>query len=126
MFIPGKRKLKQAVPQVTFTEGFRLYCTTRLPRPHFSPELSAKMTVVDFSVTQVGLEDQLLGKLILKVQQQSLQTGVVCVSTSQLTGLFTGPSIVHPDNLKDTKDRDWCCLHQPLKTTFGHGMHSIQ
>ncbi len=52
--------------QVTFTEGFRLYCTTRLPRPHFSPELSAKMTLVDFSVTQVGLEDQLLGKLILK------------------------------------------------------------
>lgn len=53
--------------QVAFTEGFRLYCTTRLPRPHFSPELSAKMTLVDFSVTFAGLEDQLLGKLILKV-----------------------------------------------------------
>lgn len=55
--------------QVAFTEGFQLYCTTRLPRPHFSPELSAKMTLVDFSVTSAGLEDQLLGKLILKVSR---------------------------------------------------------
>ncbi len=52
--------------QVEYNESFRLYCTTRLPRPHFTPELSANVTLVDFTVTQAGLEDQLLGKLILK------------------------------------------------------------
>ena len=55
-------------------ESFRLYCTTRLPRPHYSPELSARVTLVDFTVTQAGLEDQLLGSLILKVAQHAAAT----------------------------------------------------
>ena len=52
--------------QVEIADGFQLYCTTQLPRPHYTPELSAKVTLVDFTVTKAGLEDQLLGTLILK------------------------------------------------------------
>jgi len=47
-----------------YKENFTLYFTSRLPNPHFSPELSAKATVIDFTVTLKGLEQQLLGKLI--------------------------------------------------------------
>jgi dynein heavy chain len=50
--------------QMEFSEKFKLYMTSRLPNPHFSPELSAKCTVIDFTVTLVGLEQQLLGRLI--------------------------------------------------------------
>lgn len=43
--------------------------TCRLSNPNFSPELSAKVTIIDFTVTQGGLEQQLLGKVISKEQK---------------------------------------------------------
>merc|ERR1719223_742776 len=55
-----------------FDLRFDLFMTSRLPNPHFSPELSAKCTVIDFTVTLKGLEQQLLGR-VLGMEQRSLE-----------------------------------------------------
>jgi dynein heavy chain len=54
------------------TKDFALYLFNNQSNPIFSPELSAKSTVIDFSVTQKGLEDQLLSRVI-QMEQKSLE-----------------------------------------------------
>jgi dynein heavy chain len=55
-----------------YADEFMMYMVTRLPNPHFSPEDQSKCTIVDFTVTQKGLEEQLLGRVIQK-EQRSLE-----------------------------------------------------
>ena len=65
----GRTKLiKLADSEYTYNDKFMLYMTSRLPNPLFSPELAAKCTIIDFTVTLGGLEQQLLGMLISKEQ----------------------------------------------------------
>jgi len=58
--------------QVSLDPKFRVFLITKLAGPKFSPELSAKTTIIDFSVTQKGLEDQLLSRVI-QYEQKSLE-----------------------------------------------------
>merc|ERR1711871_1902348 len=68
--VKGRRKMITiADKQMDYNDKFMLYFITRLPNPSFSPELQAKTTVVDFTVTQKGLEEQLLGEVISKEQK---------------------------------------------------------
>lgn len=46
--------------------GFQLYMTTPLANPHYLPEMCIKVTLVNFTVTGPGLEEQLLAELVRK------------------------------------------------------------
>ena len=49
---------------VEYNDKFRLYITTKLPRPHYKPEVSTKVSVVAFMITPAGLTDQILSKVV--------------------------------------------------------------
>ncbi len=49
----------------TYTQ-FHLYITTKLPNPHYAPELQVKVTLLNFTITPEGLQDQMLGTVVAK------------------------------------------------------------
>lgn len=53
-----------------YSEDFRFYITTKLPNPHFMPEITTKVTVVNFVITTTGLRNQLLDLIIQRENSQ--------------------------------------------------------
>uniref|UniRef100_K3WBA0 Uncharacterized protein n=1 Tax=Globisporangium ultimum (strain ATCC 200006 / CBS 805.95 / DAOM BR144) TaxID=431595 RepID=K3WBA0_GLOUD len=49
---------------VEYSEQFRFYITTKFRNPHYLPEVSVKVTLLNFMITPRGLEDQLLGIVV--------------------------------------------------------------
>ena len=49
---------------VDYDVNFKLYMTTKLPNPHYLPEVCIKVTLINFTVTMLGLEQQLLGQVV--------------------------------------------------------------
>jgi len=51
---------------IEYSKDFKLYMTTKLRNPHYLPEVSTKVTLINFMITFEGLSDQLLGIVVEK------------------------------------------------------------
>ncbi|XP_055860055.1 dynein axonemal heavy chain 6-like isoform X8 [Biomphalaria glabrata] len=64
-FIQGGRVLiRLGDSDIDYDRNFRFYMTTKLSNPHYLPEVCIKVTVINFTVTKKGLEDQLLSDVV--------------------------------------------------------------
>ncbi|XP_036135820.1 dynein heavy chain 3, axonemal [Molossus molossus] len=51
---------------IEYSKDFKLYITTRLRNPHYLPEVAVKVCLLNFMITPLGLQDQLLGIMAAK------------------------------------------------------------
>ncbi|KAL5281346.1 hypothetical protein ACFFRR_005004 [Megaselia abdita] len=98
-------KMKVGDKEVDWNPDFRLYITTKLANPAYTPEVSARTSIIDFTVTMKGLEDQLLGRVIVTERKELEDERTTLVET--VTG-----------NMKKMKELEANLLHK-LSTTQG-------
>lgn len=58
------RYIRLGDKECEYNSGFRLLLYTKQANPHFPPELQAQTTLINFTVTRTGLEEQLLGQVV--------------------------------------------------------------
>ncbi|ODN03963.1 Dynein beta chain, ciliary [Orchesella cincta] len=71
--------IKMGDKEIDYNPAFRLILQTKLANPHYRPEMQAQTTLINFTVTRDGLEDQLLAEVV-KVERPDLES-----QKSQLT-----------------------------------------
>jgi len=60
----GQKLIQLGDKKVQWDEGFRLFFTTKLGNPHYSPEVMSKTMIINYSVTGDGLANQLLNVVV--------------------------------------------------------------
>ena len=60
------RAIKLGDKEIEYHHSFRLILQTKLANPHYKPEMQAQTTLINFTVTRDGLEDQLLASVVSK------------------------------------------------------------
>ncbi|XP_071083415.1 dynein axonemal heavy chain 12-like isoform X1 [Haliotis cracherodii] len=67
---------------IEYSQDFRFYITTKLRNPHYLPEISTKVSLLNFMITPEGLEDQLLGIVVAKERPELEEERQALIVTS--------------------------------------------
>ncbi|XP_036364895.1 dynein heavy chain 6, axonemal-like [Octopus sinensis] len=60
----GRQMIRLGDTELEYSQEFKLFMTTKLPNPHYLPEICIKVTIVNFTVTRTGLGDQVLSEVV--------------------------------------------------------------
>eukprot|EP00992_Anisonema_acinus_P002258 TRINITY_DN10608_c1_g1_i2.p1 TRINITY_DN10608_c1_g1~~TRINITY_DN10608_c1_g1_i2.p1 ORF type:complete len:2266 (+),score=796.72 TRINITY_DN10608_c1_g1_i2:1-6798(+) len=71
-FEQGRKFIKLGDKSVEWDDNFRLYMCTKLSNPNYSPEVYGKTMVINYSVTQSGLQAQLLN-IVVAMERSDLE-----------------------------------------------------
>ncbi|XP_066254312.1 dynein axonemal heavy chain 6 [Euwallacea similis] len=72
-FVQGEKTLIHLrESDIEYDQNFKFYITTKLANPHYLPEVCIQVTIVNFTVTTSGLEDQLLADVV-RLEQPELE-----------------------------------------------------
>ncbi|XP_055848919.1 dynein beta chain, ciliary isoform X2 [Episyrphus balteatus] len=66
------KAIKIGDKEMEYSSNFRLILHTKLANPHYKPEMQAQSTLINFTVTRDGLEDQLLAEVV-KAERPDLE-----------------------------------------------------
>ncbi|XP_076032504.1 dynein heavy chain at 93AB [Oratosquilla oratoria] len=115
------KALKIGDKEIEYHPKFQLILHTKLANPHYKPELQAQCTLINFTVTRDGLEDQLLAEVVkverpdleelkykltkqqndFKIELKTLEDDLLC-RLSSAAGNFLGDTAL-VENLEHTK-----------------------
>ncbi|CRK99186.1 CLUMA_CG012500, isoform A [Clunio marinus] len=62
----GKQLIKFGDSLIDYHDNFRFYITTCLRNPHYLPETAVLVTLVNFMITEHGLQEQLLATVVVQ------------------------------------------------------------
>merc|ERR1719478_847285 len=58
---------------IEYSQDFLLYLTSKLPNPHYPPEVCVTVSLLNFVTTFDGLSDQMLG-ILVSMEQPQMET----------------------------------------------------
>ncbi|XP_058061407.1 LOW QUALITY PROTEIN: dynein beta chain, ciliary-like [Anopheles bellator] len=82
MLVKKGRCLRMGEKEIDYNPAFQLILQTKLANPHYKPEMQAQTTLINFTVTRDGLEEQLLAEVV-KAERPDLEKQKADLTTEQ-------------------------------------------
>lgn len=80
----GVNMLTLGDQKIEYHDDFKMFLTTKISNPNYTPEVFGKTMIINFSVTQIGLRDQLLNEVVqFERPELEEQRKLLIVETSQ-------------------------------------------